>query len=146
MDSVAFFSFWVVGVMVMLAGQVLGLAVFCVEITTYKNKFNSKNQKDPQVIYQLLLMCSCHLSVALDVFLSSLSSFNKESRGVFKVSVPELWVRVRGKETKLGTRVEKVRFEVFPERCYRGTVSHLKEERVPKNWGVVTKRIREVFN
>ena len=32
MDSVASFSFWVVGVgvMVMLAGQVLGSAVFCV--------------------------------------------------------------------------------------------------------------------
>ena len=29
MESVASFSFWVVGVMVMLAGQVLGLAVFC---------------------------------------------------------------------------------------------------------------------
>ena len=30
MDSVASFSFWVVGVMVMLAGQVLGSAVFYV--------------------------------------------------------------------------------------------------------------------
>ena len=30
MDSVASFSFWVVGAMVMLAGQVLGSAVFCV--------------------------------------------------------------------------------------------------------------------
>ena len=30
MDSVAFFSFWVVGVMVMLVGQVLGSAGFCV--------------------------------------------------------------------------------------------------------------------
>ena len=29
MDSVASFSFWVVGVMAMLAGSVLGLAVFC---------------------------------------------------------------------------------------------------------------------
>ena len=44
-DSVASFSFWVVGVMVMLAGQVLGSAVFCVEITTYKNKFNSIKNK-----------------------------------------------------------------------------------------------------
>ena len=39
------------------------------------------------------------------------------------------------------TRVEKVGFEVFPERCDRGTVSYLEEERVPKNWGIVTKRI-----
>ena len=30
MDSVASFSFSVVGMMVMLAGQVLGLAIFCV--------------------------------------------------------------------------------------------------------------------
>ena len=30
MDYVASFFFWVVGVMVMLAGQMLGLAVFCV--------------------------------------------------------------------------------------------------------------------
>ena len=31
---------------------------------------------------------------------------------------------------------------MFPERCYRGTLSYLEGERVPKNWGVVTKRIR----
>ena len=30
MDSVASFSVWMVGVMVILAGPVLGLAVFCV--------------------------------------------------------------------------------------------------------------------
>ena len=46
MDSVDFFSFWVVEVMVMLAGQVLGVAVVCVVITRYKNKFNSiKNRR-----------------------------------------------------------------------------------------------------
>ena len=39
--SVVINSFWVVGVMVMLAGQVLGSAVFCVlKIScTIKNKF-----------------------------------------------------------------------------------------------------------
>ena len=35
---------------------------------------------------------------------------------------------------------------MFPERCDRRTVSYLEGERVPKNWGVVTKRIRKVFN
>ena len=34
-----------------------------------------------------------------------------------------------------------VGFDVFPERCDRGTVSYLEGERVPKNWGIVTKRI-----
>ena len=35
---------------------------------------------------------------------------------------------------------------MIPETCDRGTVSYLEGERVPKNWGVVTKRIRVVFN
>ena len=35
---------------------------------------------------------------------------------------------------------------MFPERCDRGTGSYMEGERVPKNWGVVTKRIKEVFN
>ena len=65
MDSVASFSFCVVGVgvMVMLAGQMLGSAVFCVLkiSSTIKIKLN-KNQKKP----------SNDPSVALDVFLSSL--------------------------------------------------------------------------
>ena len=30
---------------------------------------------------------------------------------------------------------------MFPERCDRGTVSYLEGERVPKNWGIVAKRI-----
>ena len=62
MDSVASFSFWVVGMMVMLAGQVLGSDLFCV-LKSQHIKINStvKKQKDPQVIYQLLLKCSCHL-------------------------------------------------------------------------------------
>ena len=43
----------------MLAGQVLGSAVFYI---MYNKIFNSiKKQKDPQVIYKLLLMCSNHL-------------------------------------------------------------------------------------
>ena len=66
---------------------------------------------------------------------------NKESRGAVKVSVPEFWLTPRGTETKLETRSEKAGFEVFPERCNRGTVSYLEGEGVPKNWGVVTKRI-----
>ena len=49
-------------------------------------------------------------------------------------------MRPRGKETKLG--IVKMGFEVFPERCDRGKVSYLEGERVPKNGGVVTKRIR----
>ena len=34
---------------------------------------------------------------------------------------------------------------MFPKRSDRGTVSYLKRERVPKNWGLVTEGIREVF-
>ena len=74
MDSVAFFSFWVVGMMVMLVGQVLGSAVFCVLklSCTIKIELNKK-QKDPQVIYQLLF----------DVFLSSLKcEINGTSQGI----------------------------------------------------------------
>ena len=43
-------------------------------------------------------------------------------------------------------RVEEVGFEVFPKRCDSGTVSYLEGERVPKNWGIVTEGIREVFD
>ena len=35
---------------------------------------------------------------------------------------------------------------MFPNRCNRGTVSNLKGERVPKNWGLVTEGIGEVFD
>ena len=35
---------------------------------------------------------------------------------------------------------------MFPKRCDRGTVSYLEGERVPKNWGIVTEGIREVFD
>ena len=41
--------------------------------------------------------------------------------------------------------MEEVGFEVFPERCDRGAISYLDGERVRKNWGVVTERIRKVF-
>ena len=37
-------------------------------------------------------------------------------------------------------------FEVFPERCNRRTISYLEGERVPKNWGIVTERIRKEFD
>ena len=60
MDSVASFSFWVVGVMVMLAGPVLGYAVFCV-LKSQHIKINSTQQKTKGP--------SSDLSVALDVFL-----------------------------------------------------------------------------
>ena len=50
----------------------------------------------------------------------------------------------KGRRLSWETRVEEVGFEVFPKRCDRGTVSYLEGERVPKNWGIVTERIREV--
>ena len=60
MDSVASFSFWVVGV-VALAGQVLGSAIFCLEIMMYNNILNSI-KKGP----------SSYQAVALGVLLASL--------------------------------------------------------------------------
>ena len=51
-----------------------------------------------------------------------------------------------GRKLSLETIVEQEGFEVFPKRCDRGTVSYLEGERVPKNWGIVTERIREVFD
>ena len=56
--------------------------------------------------------------------------YRKENRGVFKVSDPE---------------IKEVAFEVFPERYDREAISYLEEEGVPQNWGVVTERIRKVF-
>ena len=44
------------------------------------------------------------------------------------------------------TRIKEVGFEVFPERCDRGTISYLKGEGVPENWGIVTERIGEKFD
>ena len=37
-------------------------------------------------------------------------------------------------------------FEAFPERSDRGVISYLEGKRVPKTWGVVTERIRKVFD
>ena len=37
-------------------------------------------------------------------------------------------------------------FELFSESYDRGTISHLEREGVPKNWGVMTERIRKVFD
>ena len=44
------------------------------------------------------------------------------------------------------TRGKELGFEVFPERCDRGAISYLEGERVPKNLGIVTERIRKVFD
>ena len=52
------------------------------------------------------------------------------------------WDR-EGRRLSWEARVEKVGFEVFPERCDRGTVSYLEGERVPKNWGIVTKKFEK---
>ena len=35
------------------------------------------------------------------------------------------------------TRVEEVGFEVLPKRCKQRDCSYMKEERVPKYWGIV---------
>ena len=51
-----------------------------------------------------------------------------------------------GRRLNWETRVEKMVFDMFPKRCDRGTVSYLKGGRVPKNWGIVTEGIREVFD
>ena len=49
-----------------------------------------------------------------------------------------------GRRLSWETGIKEVGFEVFPERCDRGAISYL--EGVPKNWGVVTERIRKVFD
>ena len=53
-----------------------------------------------------------------------------------------------GREEKLSwkARAEEVGFEVLSKRCNRGTISYMKGERVPKDWGIVTEGIRKVFN
>ena len=35
---------------------------------------------------------------------------------------------------------------MLPKRWNRGTVSYIKGERVPKDWGIVTEGIRDVFD
>ena len=77
MDSVASFSFWVVGGDACWADAGF-YCLLCVEITGYKNKFNSIKTKGP----------SSDLSVALDVFLSSLKcelNGTSQGRGVYIV-------------------------------------------------------------
>ena len=53
-----------------------------------------------------------------------------------------------GREGKLSweARAEEVNFKVLPKRCSRGTISYMKRERVPKDWGIVTEGIRKVLN
>ena len=51
----------------MLAGQVLGSAVFCVLKLSCTIKYLTQlKQKDSQLIYQLLLMCSCEMKCEMN--------------------------------------------------------------------------------
>ena len=47
-----------------------------------------------------------------------------------------------GRRLSWETGIEEVCFEVFHERCDRGAICYLEGERIPKNWGIVTERIR----
>ena len=51
-----------------------------------------------------------------------------------------------GRRLSWETGIKEMGFEVFPERCDRGTISYLEGEGVPKKWGVVTEGIRKVFD
>ena len=51
-----------------------------------------------------------------------------------------------GRRLSWNTGIKEVGFEVFPERCDRGAISHLEEERVLKNRGIVNERIGKVFD
>ena len=51
-----------------------------------------------------------------------------------------------GRRLSWETRIKEVGFEVFPDRCNRGAIYYLEVEGVPKNRGIVTERIRKVFN
>ena len=51
-----------------------------------------------------------------------------------------------GRKLSWEARDEEVSFEVLPKRCNRGTISYMERKRVPKDWGIVTKGIRKVFN
>ena len=51
-----------------------------------------------------------------------------------------------GRKLSWETKVEEVGFVMLPKRCNRGTVSYIKGERVPEDWGIVTKGIRELFD
>ena len=50
-----------------------------------------------------------------------------------------------GRRLRWETGIEEVGLEVFPERCGTGAISYLQGGGVPKNWGIVTERIRKVF-
>ena len=51
-----------------------------------------------------------------------------------------------GRRLSWETGIKEVGFEVFPERCDRGTISYLEGQGVPKNWSIVTERIGKVFD
>ena len=51
-----------------------------------------------------------------------------------------------GRRLSWETRVEEVGFQVFPKICNRGTVSYMKGETVPKDWGILTEGIKGVFD
>ena len=73
--------------------------------------------------------------------------YHRESRGAFIRSV--IWdcgCDQEGRKLSWETRAEEVGFEVLPKRCNRETVSYMKGERVPKDWGIVTEGIRKVFD
>ena len=51
----------------------------------------------------------------------------------------------KGRKLSLEAGGEQVGFEVFPEGCDRVAISYLEGERVSKNRGKVTERVRKVF-
>ena len=72
--------------------------------------------------------------------------YHMESQGAFKVSNPGLWCDQERRKLSRETRAEEVGFEVLTKKCNRWTVSHMKRERVPKDWGVVAEGIRKEFD
>ena len=52
----------------------------------------------------------------------------------------------QGRRLGWETGIEDMGFDVFPERCNRGAISYLEGEGVLKNWGIVTERIKKVFD
>ena len=62
-------------------------------------------------------------------------------KGLSRSVIQDCGCDKEGRKLSWETRTEDVGFKLLPKRCNRGTVSYMKGEIVPNDWGIVTEGI-----
>ena len=72
--------------------------------------------------------------------------YHMEVEGHSRSVIQDCGCDQEGRKLIWETGAEEVGLEVLSKRYNRGTVPYMKGERIPKNWGIVTKGIGKVFD